>query len=193
MRLLVTAFAFILAGASSAYAQGDVVVRFEGARANSAYSTTPTFGGVVAVRVSEIAEAFGEFAQEFGHEYGPDTATASPGSGSLPVTIIFVDIVEERIDRYALGGIRLHLPNETAFRPFAELGAGVARMRSSDTDGLRVFRSTLSYGVLTVGGGLDVRLSRRISVGVGYRYNHPAGEFSGRGFHTVHSGIGVVF
>jgi hypothetical protein len=121
VRLLGSVLALVLAGAAPAFAQGDVVVRFEGARASGAFSATSVFGGSVVVPVSEMADAFGEFVQEFGHEYGRDSPVAPPGAGLAVVYVIFLTDITERIDRSAAGGVRLHLPGETTFRPFGSL------------------------------------------------------------------------
>jgi hypothetical protein len=77
-----------------------------------------------------------------------------------------------RVDRYAMGGVRFRRPTESRATVFAEFGGGAARV-------LRQFRGEqfatgFAYLFGSVGGGIFVKVTQTTGIETGYRYGRLA-------------------
>jgi opacity protein-like surface antigen len=147
----------------------------------SGLHVTATLGRINDLMTSDERGVFARRAQAFEAEFDRETTIAA----SRPAV-------------YTFGGLRWSLPNLQRVRPFVEGGGGVAtvRLRFDEataggvdlTDLLEAeFEDELESTrlLLTAGGGVNLRVTRSVSVDVAYRWGRIAGSPSRR--------IGLVY
>ena len=183
LRLSIVAIFFVaLAGVPSARAQDG---GFVGGLAGITFAseTSSVFAGQAGGRVARQLFVFGEFGRMqnvLPEEAQDDLDAAAEFLESQLGTTVELDVKVPAI--YGLGGIRWSPDDRIA--PFLEVGAGFARLNIDvkaeiagidvsdevedqlDTEDLEVTEFLLAFG-----GGLNARLSERIRLDVGYRYN----------------------
>ena len=183
VRASILAIIFVaLAGVPSAHAQGG---GFVGGVAGITFAseTSSVFAGQAGGRVARQLFVFGEFGRMqnvLPEDAQDDLDDAVEFLENQLGTTVNLDVKVPAI--YGLGGIRWSPDDRIA--PFLEVGAGFARLNIDvkaeiagidvsdevedqlDTEDLEVTEFLLAFG-----GGLNARLSERIRLDVGYRYN----------------------
>ncbi len=156
--------------AASASAQESAAVRVIGASAFGNAAPTPMIGGGLTFDRDEVVQVFGEAAMEV---VPRDVQRAAPGGGGpIYAFVILASDVVNRVDRYAMGGVRLRHPTEAPATFFVEFGGGAARTLIQLTGERIASPDTLLFA--SVGGGMFVKASETIGVEAGYRYGRMA-------------------
>jgi hypothetical protein len=187
-RLCACALFASLACAVSASAQESAAVRVIGASAFGNATLTPMIGGGVTFDRDEVVQVFGEGAIEA----GAPRAVRGPGpSGGLPdygVVFLSSDLVN-RVERYAMGGVRFRRPTEAPAAVFAEFGGGAARVLNQFKGEPFAFPATHLFA--SVGGGIFVKASETVGAEVGYRYGRITNDSLLSNMNKVYAALAI--
>lgn len=188
----------VSAGAAEAQTRGGTIQGFGGTTLGTT-ATAPTFGGSVAIPLSDNVQIVGEAGRLTDIKAAP-----------LDTALDFADLDVGMSAWYAEGGLRLIAGRRAGIRPYVEATAGVARLKPSvGVDGWlgAVTNTGLSFlgstePVVGAGGGVVIGAGP-LALDLGYRYKRIlangalSSAFSlGNGGYDVNQvriGVGVRF
>ena len=190
--MTVLAIAFAAVTAVDARAQDSIVVRGLGGGTFGTSTTTGLLGVGVGVNVSDVIQFTFDASREFGRA-DPYQRPVAP-AGSLPVSIVLLEIDSTRVDRVVTGGARFTLPTSHRLKPFAAVHAGLARVTYRYVPGSIDDEGSIEWRTLVGGeGGISIGVVNRLALELSYHIGSASRDYSNDLVQSVGLGVAVGF
>jgi hypothetical protein len=144
------------------------------------------------VNLSDVLQVTFEASREFGRA-DPYQRPFAP-AGSVPVSIVLLEIDSTRVDRVVTGGARFTLPTAHRLKPFAAVHAGLARVTDRYVPREIEDEGSIDWRPLVAGeGGISIAVVNRVAVEMSYHVGSASRDYDTDLVQSVGFGVALGF